>query len=92
MALGKKQLGESTVYYYTTCGKELGVQNKTTVDLVYGSCDHYEWSHLPEEVSWMNELVKEVNVNFKYQVMKIRGEKNSYNRLFNMGGGIRWAI
>jgi len=47
MALGKKQLGESTVYYCTTCGKELGVKNERTVDLVYGSCDHYGWSYLP---------------------------------------------
>jgi hypothetical protein len=37
----------------------------------------------------MTELVKEVNINFKYQVMKIRGEKNSYNRLYvtvDLGG------
>jgi hypothetical protein len=66
MALGKKVVGSSTVYYCTSCGKELGVQNKKTVDLVYGSCDHYTWSHLPAncyfelEVCKPEEFVKEL--------------------------------
>ena len=46
MALGKKEIGQSTVYYCTTCGKELGMKS-LDIDLVYGSCDHYGWSHLP---------------------------------------------